>query len=94
MDQRTTAPVGRGPRALIAELPAGDVTPGEPSTASDDMGRFLSEVSGCYFRVGISDPAAGAPHPHHHPLFTMDERALSTATLALSRATLALLSAP
>ncbi|WP_143591439.1 M20 metallopeptidase family protein [Thermoactinospora rubra] len=80
--------------ALAASLPAGTVVPAEPGTASDDMGRFLREVPGCYFRVGISDPSAGEPYPHHHPRFDIDERALPVATHALARAALALLGRP
>jgi amidohydrolase len=80
--------------ALADVLPAGSVLDGEPSTYADDMGRYLEEVPGCYFRVGASDLAAGPAFPHHHPRFDLDERALPLATELLSRAALALLDAP
>jgi amidohydrolase len=60
----------------------------EPSTACDDMARFLQAVPGVYFTVGAGGPGA---HPHHHPRFDIDEDALPVATEALTLATLALL---
>jgi amidohydrolase len=66
----------------------------EPSTAADDMARYLREVAGCYFRVGASDGAVGPAHPHHHPLFDIDERALPIGVYCLVRAAIALLAEP
>jgi amidohydrolase len=77
-------------RGALTAMPA-DVVDGEPSTASDDMARFLQAVPGTYFRVGASDLTDGPAVPHHHPLFDLDERALPLAAEALVRAALALL---
>jgi amidohydrolase len=66
----------------------------EPSTAADDMARYLREVAGCYFRVGASDDAVGPANPHHHPLFDIDERALPVGVYCLARAAIALLAEP
>jgi amidohydrolase len=80
-------------RSLETSQLIGRVEEGVPSTASDDMSRFLARVPGCYFRVGASDPDADVVHPHHHPLFDLDERSLAIATEALVRGTTALLEA-
>jgi len=77
--------------ALAGALAPAGLLPGEPSTYSDDMGRYLERVPGCYFRVGASDLAAGPAFPHHHPRFDLDERSLPLATELLARAALALL---
>jgi amidohydrolase len=79
--------------ALRARFGTEAVVAAKPMTASDDMGRYLRQVPGCYFRVGASDPAAGTVHPHHHPLFDLDEHSLSIAADALTRGALALLDA-
>lgn len=77
--------------AIGDALGADHVVDAVPGTGADDMSQFLAGVPGCYFRVGISDPAAGPPVPHHHPLFDLDERALPVATMALAHAALRLL---
>lgn len=77
--------------ALLDHFPPGTVTGTEPTTATDDMARFLRAVPGCYFRVGASDLDAGPVHPHHHPRFDIDERCLPIAVNALTRAALTLL---
>ena len=59
-----------------AELGAGEVGPGQPVMASDDMCYFLRERPGCYFRVGIA-PTHGRPAPHHAPEFEMNEDGLA-----------------
>jgi len=48
---------------------------GEPAMPSDDMGLFLRERPGCYFRVGVQ-PTDGRPHPHHAPEFELNEDGL------------------
>ena len=47
----------------------------EPAMPSDDMGLFLRERPGCYFRVGVQ-PTDGRPHPHHAPEFELNEDGL------------------
>lgn len=79
--------------ALEARFGPGAIVAAEPMTASDDMGRYLRQVPGCYFRVGASDLAQGPAHPHHHPFFDLDERSLAVAAEALARGTMALLDA-
>jgi amidohydrolase len=87
-DPAVTVAVREGIRDAVGADRVVDAVPG---TGADDMGHFLAEVPGCYFRVGVSDPAAGPPVPHHHPRFDLDERALPEATIALASAALRLL---
>lgn len=48
----------------------------ERTMASEDMGYILEEIPGCYFFIGGRNEALGFTHPHHHPKFNFDERAL------------------
>merc|ERR1712154_346428 len=45
------------------------------STASEDFSYFLEKAPGAFFHLGgkVDD---GKVHPHHSPLFKIDERAL------------------
>jgi amidohydrolase len=62
-------------RCAADELGEAAVIAGNPVMASDDMGLFLRERPGCYFRVGIA-PATGPERPHHAPEFEMNEDGL------------------
>jgi amidohydrolase len=62
-------------RCAADELGEAAVVAGNPVMASDDMGLFLRERPGCYFRVGIA-PATGPERPHHAPEFEMNEDGL------------------
>lgn len=62
-------------RCAAEELGESAVFHGNPVMASDDMGLFLRERPGCYFRVGIS-PTHDRKVPHHAPEFEMNEDGL------------------
>jgi amidohydrolase len=47
----------------------------DPIMGGDDFSAYLAEAPGCYAFVG-----AGGEYPHHHPCFTLDERALAVGT--------------
>lgn len=51
---------------------------------AEDMGYILEEIPGCYFFIGAGNEEKGLVHPHHHPRFDIDERAmiLGVATMA------------
>jgi amidohydrolase len=68
-DDRATALVRAAiePDAM-AELP--------PIMGGDDFSAYLAKAPGCYAFVGARSEEAGAVHPHHHPCFRIDERAL------------------
>ena len=50
---------------------------------SEDVGVFLEQVPGCFVLVGAGDGADESPHPHHHPRFNFDERAMTLSAALL-----------
>lgn len=65
--------------------------PGQ-ATVGDDVSYFLRESPGCYYLVGIANPAEGAGAPHHSPEFDIDESALAVSAETMARAAVRLLS--
>jgi amidohydrolase len=57
----------------------------DPLMAGDDFSAYLRSTPGCFFFIG-----AGSDHafPHHHPRFTIDERALTVGIETLTQAAL------
>ena len=58
----------------------------DPIMGGDDFSAYLEHAPGCYAFIG-----AGGEHPHHHPRFRIDERALAIGTrlhVAVARGTL------
>ena len=45
----------------------------------DDFSAYQQVAPGVYFMVGARSEEAGAMFPHHHPRFTIDERAMENA---------------
>ena len=43
---------------------------------SEDFSAFSNEVPGCFVFLGAGNQKNGIVHPHHHPLFTVDEDSL------------------
>jgi amidohydrolase len=62
-------------RALGAEA----LTEIDPIMGGDDFSVYQQEVPGVYFMVGAGSDESGATFPHHHPRFTIDERAMENA---------------
>jgi amidohydrolase len=67
--------------ALVSEacssvLGADQVSVWAPQTVGEDFACFLERVPGCFYFLGMRDETAGSVWPHHHPRFTVDERAL------------------
>jgi amidohydrolase len=60
----------------------------EPIMGGDDFAAYLRVVPGCYFFVGAASEEAQSAFPHHHPRFTVDERALGVGIAALVRTAL------
>lgn len=58
----------------------------EPVMGGEDFAYFLQKVPGAFWFFGAGD---GRPHPHHHPAFDIDERALAPAALHLAALVLA-----
>ena len=64
-----------GLAAIVREAAGRDrVNEMEPLMAGDDFSAYLRVAPGCFFFVGAGNSDA---FPHHHPNFTIDERALS-----------------
>jgi metal-dependent amidase/aminoacylase/carboxypeptidase family protein len=57
-----------------------------PSMVGEDFGFYLQKTKGVFFTLGIKNEEKGIIHPHHHPMFDVDEAVLwkGTAIYALS----------
>lgn len=55
-----------------------------PSMGVDDFAYFLERVPGCYFMLGVGDPAQSEHYPLHSPEFSLDERSLAPASALLA----------
>ena len=51
----------------------------DPIMGGDDFSAYQQVARGVYFIVGARSEESGATFPHHHPRFTIDERALENA---------------
>jgi amidohydrolase len=49
-----------------------------PVMVGEDFSAFQQKAPGTFFFVGAARPVDGDVHPHHHPKFDVDERALET----------------
>jgi amidohydrolase len=70
------APVVNDPHiaAIVREAAGADrLVETEPIMAGEDFSAYLQVAPGCFFFVGAGHDGA---FPHHHPRFTIDERAL------------------
>jgi amidohydrolase len=47
-----------------------------PTMGGEDFAYYLQKVPGTFFFVGGGNPEIKADHPHHHPLFDVDERSM------------------
>ncbi|WP_182101899.1 amidohydrolase [Niallia taxi] len=57
----------------------------KPGMGGEDFAYYLQHRPGTFFSVGARNEEIGAVYPHHHPMFTFDERAmLDTAKIFLS----------
>jgi amidohydrolase len=73
-------PVVNDERATsLVRAVAGDdmLAPLDPIMGGDDFSAYLAKAPGCYAFIGAGSEEAGAVHPHHHPRFRIDERALA-----------------
>lgn len=57
------------------------ILPFVPVMGGEDFAYYLRKVPGAFIFVGSGD---GMPHPHHHPGFDLDERALERAAALLA----------
>jgi len=57
----------------------------DPVMAGEDFSAYLRVAPGCFFFIGAGNADA---FPHHHPRFTIDERALLVGIETWTRAAL------
>ncbi|MBN2207522.1 MAG: amidohydrolase [Candidatus Aminicenantes bacterium] len=53
----------------------------DPVMGGEDFAYYLQKVPGAFWFFGAGD---GRPHPHHHPAFDIDERALAPAAFHMA----------
>jgi len=53
----------------------------DPVMGGEDFAYFLRKVPGAFWFFGMGD---GMPHPHHHPAFDIDEKALPPAAFHMA----------
>jgi len=83
---RLGTPLINDPDAVELTLRAGRRTFGEervvvldkPSLAGEDFALYLREVPGAFAFLGVADPTKQTSYPVHHPLFDLDENALTS----------------
>jgi amidohydrolase len=74
-----------GPEGVV-EIP--------PLMGGDDFSAYLAEAPGAFVLVGARSEEVASTFPHHHPRFTVDERALRNGVGVLVRSAVALLERP
>ncbi|MCU0635238.1 MAG: amidohydrolase [Gemmatimonadaceae bacterium] len=57
-----------------------------PSMGGEDFSAFQQRAPGAFAFIGAGNAAAGIVHPHHHPRFQIDERALAVGVRYLASA--------
>lgn len=62
-----------------------------PVMVGEDFSVYMEEVPGAFVFIGCGNEQEGIVHPHHHPRFDMDERALGYGTELFCRALMRLL---
>jgi metal-dependent amidase/aminoacylase/carboxypeptidase family protein len=49
-----------------------------PSMGSEDFSAYSQKAPSTFIYIGAANKEEGIVYPHHHPLFTFDEDALTT----------------
>jgi amidohydrolase len=80
--------------AASAVVGTGGVVDIPPIMGGEDFSAYLTRAPGAFVLVGARSEEAGSTYPHHHPHFTVDERALLIGVAVLVRSALALLEHP
>lgn len=65
-----------------------DVQIAEPHMGGEDFAYYLQHVPGAFFFVGAADPDWDIVYPHHHPQFSIYEKAMLLAAKVLGAAVL------
>ncbi|MBN1939571.1 MAG: amidohydrolase [Candidatus Aminicenantes bacterium] len=75
-------------RRVEALWGSGAVVPFRPVMGGEDFALYLKNIPGAFLFFGSGD---GMPHPHHHPRFDLDERALAPAAALMASLALSFL---
>lgn len=65
-----------------------DVQIAEPHMGGEDFAYYVKHVPGAFFFVGAADPEWDIAYPHHHPKFSINEKALLLSAKILGAAVL------
>lgn len=72
--------------AASAALGEQAVVETSPVMVGEDFSVYLEQIPGSFVFIGCGNAESGISHPHHHPSFDMDERALGYGTELFCRA--------
>lgn len=67
-------------RAVVRALGPQALVEATPTMGAEDFSAYLQRVPGAFFFIGARNEERGIVHPHHHPCFDIDERALDYGT--------------
>jgi amidohydrolase len=79
-------------RLVDRTFPPGTLAELRPSMGGEDFSAYQQKAPGVFAFVGARNEHEGIVHPHHHPRFGIDERALDLGLRYLAAATVDLLS--
>jgi len=90
-DPRVAGVIAEAASAVVGN---GGVVDIPPIMGGEDFSAYLARTPGAFVLVGARSEEAESAYPHHHPRFTVDERALPIGFAVLVRSALALLEHP
>jgi amidohydrolase len=90
-DPRVAGVIAEAASAVVGN---GGVVDIPPIMGGEDFSAYLARTPGAFVLVGARSEEAESAYPHHHPRFTVDERALPIGVAVLVRSALALLEHP
>jgi amidohydrolase len=90
-DPRVAGMIAEAASAVVGN---GGVVDIPPIMGGEDFSAYLARTPGAFVLVGARSEEAESAYPHHHPRFTVDERALPIGVAVLVRSALALLEHP
>ena len=71
--------VTREMAAVVRDLCGAEaLVPIRPTMGGEDFSAYLQKAPGTFIFIGAGRAVDGVVHPHHHPKFDIDERALET----------------
>jgi amidohydrolase len=90
-DPRANEHIVRSTRELFGERAVYMIP--KPSMGAEDFARYLQQVPGAMFFLGVRNKEIGATYGWHHPKFTADEAAIPFGAAVLTKAVVEFLNA-